>query len=100
MPEHRQVEHGTPATRREPRESKARNPSSHIGHALEQIGKAVVALEPGCEVGAEELIAFCKERVAGYKCPRSVDFVGELPKSTVGKILRREVRSRYSEGRS
>jgi acyl-CoA synthetase (AMP-forming)/AMP-acid ligase II len=58
--------------------------------------KAVVALEPGREVSAEELIAFCKERIAGYKCPRSVDFVDELPKSTVGKILRREIRSRYS----
>jgi long-chain acyl-CoA synthetase len=58
--------------------------------------KAVVALEPGCEVTAEELIAFCKEQIAGYKCPRSVDFVTELPKSTVGKILRREVRNSYS----
>ena len=62
--------------------------------------KAVVAVEPGREVTAEELIAFCKERIAGYKCPRSVDFVDELPKSTVGKILRREVRNRYSEGTS
>ena len=59
--------------------------------------KAVVALEPGGEVTAEELIAFCKKHIAGYKCPRSVDFVDELPKSTVGKILRREVRNRYSE---
>jgi acyl-CoA synthetase (AMP-forming)/AMP-acid ligase II len=62
--------------------------------------KAVVALEPGREITAEELIAFCKERIAGYKCPRSVDFVEELPKTTVGKILRREVRNRYSPGES
>ncbi|MCP3975824.1 MAG: AMP-binding protein [bacterium] len=62
--------------------------------------KAVVALEPGYEVTVEELIAFCKERLAGYKCPRSIDFVDELPKSTVGKILRREVRNRYSANES
>ncbi|MHC4448138.1 MAG: long-chain-fatty-acid--CoA ligase [Planctomycetota bacterium] len=62
--------------------------------------KAVVALEPDREVTAEELITFCKGRIAGYKCPRSVDFVDELPKSTVGKILRREVRNRYSGSES
>jgi len=45
--------------------------------------------------GAQELIGFCRERIAGYKCPKSVDFVDELPKSTVGKILRREVKDRY-----
>ncbi len=59
--------------------------------------KAVVAPEPGRGVTAEELIAFCKERLAGYKCPRSIDFVDELPKSTVGKILRREVKRRYCD---
>jgi long-chain acyl-CoA synthetase len=57
--------------------------------------KAVVALKPGREALAEELIGFCRERIAGYKCPKSVDFVAELPKSTVGKILRREVKERY-----
>jgi acyl-CoA synthetase (AMP-forming)/AMP-acid ligase II len=59
--------------------------------------KAVVALEPGQAVSAEELIAFCKERIAGYKCPRSIDFAPELPKSTVGKILRKDVKKWYSE---
>ena len=59
--------------------------------------KAVVALKPGREALAEELIAFCRQRIAGYKCPKSVDFVAELPKSTVGKILRREVKKKYSD---
>jgi acyl-CoA synthetase (AMP-forming)/AMP-acid ligase II len=59
--------------------------------------KAVVALEPGQTASAEELIAFCKERIAGYKRPRSIDFVDELPKSTVGKILRKDVKKWYSE---
>ena len=50
--------------------------------------KAVVALQPGRQVAAEELMEFCKQRIAGYKCPRGpIDFVDELPKSTVGKIL-------------
>jgi acyl-CoA synthetase (AMP-forming)/AMP-acid ligase II len=57
----------------------------------------VVALEPGRVSSADELIAFCRERIAAYKCPRSIDFVAELPKSTVGKILRREVKKWYLE---
>jgi acyl-CoA synthetase (AMP-forming)/AMP-acid ligase II len=59
--------------------------------------KAVVALSPSREASAQELIAFCRQRIAGYKCPKSVDFVAELPKSTVGKILRREVKKKYSD---
>jgi acyl-CoA synthetase (AMP-forming)/AMP-acid ligase II len=59
--------------------------------------KAVVALEPGRLASAGELIAFARERIAAYKCPRSIDFVDELPKSTVGKILRREVKKKYSD---
>ena len=55
------------------------------------------ALQPNHEVSAEELIEFCKERIASYKCPKTIDFVQELPKSTVGKILRREVKKWYSE---
>jgi acyl-CoA synthetase (AMP-forming)/AMP-acid ligase II len=59
--------------------------------------KAVVALEPGRTASADELIAFCRERIAAYKCPRSIDFLDELPKSTVGKILRKDVKKWYSE---
>lgn len=54
--------------------------------------KAFVSLKAGAEVTSEELIAFCKERMAAYKYPRAVDFVDELPKTTTGKILRRELR--------
>jgi len=38
------------------------------------------------------LLSHCREHLAGYKCPRDVEFRGELPKSNVGKILRRELR--------
>ncbi|MEY4372399.1 MAG: hypothetical protein RL219_1168, partial [Actinomycetota bacterium] len=42
----------------------------------------------------EEIIAFCKERMAAYKYPRQVEIVDELPKTTTGKILRRELRDK------
>ena len=41
---------------------------------------------------AEEVLAHCREHLTGYKCPRDVEFRSELPKSNVGKILRRELR--------
>ena len=41
---------------------------------------------------AEALLAHCREQLTGYKCPRDVEFRAELPKSNVGKILRRELR--------
>lgn len=42
---------------------------------------------------AEALIAFCRERLARYKCPKQVRFLPSLPKSPVGKILRKELRA-------
>ncbi len=53
----------------------------------------VVRTDPALE--ASTLLAFCREQLTGYKMPRSVVFVDELPKSNVGKILRRIVRERY-----
>ena len=47
-----------------------------------------------------ELIAFCKEQLAGFKCPRSVDFAAELPRHPTGKLYKRLLRDRYWEGRS
>ena len=60
--------------------------------------KAVVVTEGGAEVPAEDIIAFAKERIAGYKVPKSVDFIAELPRNPSGKILRRELRDPYWEG--
>ncbi len=54
--------------------------------------KAFVSLKPGAVVTHDELIAFCKERMAAYKYPRRIEFVDELPKTASGKILRRELR--------
>lgn len=61
--------------------------------------KAVVVLKPGATTTADEIIAFVGERLAGYKKPKSVDFVAELPKSAYGKVLKRELRNRYWAGR-
>ena len=56
--------------------------------------KAYVSLKPGASVTPEEVIAWSKERMAAYKYPRYVEVVDELPKTTTGKILRRELRAR------
>ena len=61
--------------------------------------KAVVSLVPRQSATEEELIAFCKDNIASYKKPKSVDFVDELPKNNYGKILKRELRAKYWDGR-
>jgi fatty-acyl-CoA synthase len=64
--------------------------------------KAVVVLRPGTDGGAEleqALIAHCRGKIAGYKVPKSVDFVHALPRNPSGKVLRRELRAPYWEGR-
>jgi long-chain acyl-CoA synthetase len=55
---------------------------------------AFVALKPGASVEAAALIGFCQARLARYKCPQQVRFVDALPKSPIGKILRKELRAR------
>ncbi|MGB0342947.1 MAG: fatty acid--CoA ligase [Parvibaculales bacterium] len=60
--------------------------------------KACVVPAPGASLSAEEIIAFARERIAGYKLPKSVDFVEALPRNPSGKILRRELRDPYWEG--
>ncbi|HQT61547.1 MAG TPA: AMP-binding protein [Acidiphilium sp.] len=54
--------------------------------------KAVISLRPGTQVTQEEIVAFCKERMAAYKYPRLVEIIDDLPKTVTGKILRRELR--------
>jgi long-chain acyl-CoA synthetase len=61
--------------------------------------KAVVALKPGATPDADDIIAFARTRIAGFKAPKSVDFIDALPRNASGKILRRELRAPYWEGR-
>ena len=56
---------------------------------------AVVELRPGASATADELIAFCGERLADYKRPRSVEFVNELPRNPAGKLLKNRIREPY-----
>ena len=64
--------------------------------------KAVLELSadatPGPEL-VEEILAFCRERLAGFKIPRSVDFTPELPRDPNGKLYKRKLRDPYWEGR-
>ena len=64
-----------------------------------EVVKAFVVLkdEYRGKIGAEEISVFCKERIASYKAPRIVEFQESLPKTSVGKILRRELRGRLTE---
>jgi acyl-CoA synthetase (AMP-forming)/AMP-acid ligase II len=62
---------------------------------------AIVILRDGQQVTASDLIAHCHTLIAGYKCPRSIEFRTEpLPLSGVGKVLKRELRKPYWEGRN
>ncbi len=60
--------------------------------------KAVVVLREGDSVTAEEIMEFCRGRLAGYKRPRSVDFVAALPRNASGKILKKDLREKYWAG--
>ncbi len=60
--------------------------------------KAVVVLDDFAT--AEQLIGWCRERLAHYKCPRTVDIVDEMPRNPTGKILKKDLRKPYWEGRA
>jgi acyl-CoA synthetase (AMP-forming)/AMP-acid ligase II len=65
-----------------------------------EVPHAFVSLHEGKTVTPEELIAFCRERLSGYKCPRAIDILNDLPKNPLGKILKTELRSRFWAGRN
>ncbi|MHB1787286.1 MAG: acyl-CoA synthetase [Acidimicrobiales bacterium] len=71
----------------------------------EDFGEQVKAIiEPAAEVAptqdlADELVAFLRDRVAGYKVPRSVDFIAEMPRDPSGKLYKRKLRDPYWEGK-
>ena len=75
-----------------------------IGVPNEDFGEEVKAVVQPVDMGAagpdleRQLLAFCKEQLADYKCPRSVDFAEELPRHPTGKLYKRLLRDRYWEG--
>ncbi|MGN6131790.1 MAG: AMP-binding enzyme [Nocardioidaceae bacterium] len=64
-----------------------------------EVVKAVVSLRPGADASETELIGWCRERLAHFKCPRSVDVLEALPRNPTGKILKRSLREPYWSGR-
>lgn len=61
--------------------------------------KAIVVLKDGAEADPDAIIAHARARIAGFKCPKSIDFIAELPRNPSGKILRRELREPFWAGR-
>ncbi|HEU4926205.1 MAG TPA: long-chain-fatty-acid--CoA ligase [Vicinamibacterales bacterium] len=60
-----------------------------------EVPKALIVRKPGADVSEPDLVAFCRARLAHYKCPQSVEFLDSFPKTGTGKILKRELRKVY-----
>ena len=69
-------------------------PDERWGEAV----KAIVVSTPDAKATPEDIIAFCREHLAGFKLPKSVDFADVLPRNPSGKLLKRELREPYWEG--
>ncbi len=59
-----------------------------------EVVKAFIVLKPGASMTEKELVDYCSEKLAKYKVPRHVEFVSELPKTLIGKVIKRELRDR------
>jgi acyl-CoA synthetase (AMP-forming)/AMP-acid ligase II len=64
-----------------------------------EVPKAVVVLKPGAMLDPHDLVGWARERLAAYKVPKTADIVAELPRNPTGKVLKRELRKPYWEGR-
>jgi fatty-acyl-CoA synthase len=63
-----------------------------------EVPKAIVVLKPGEALTVEDLVAYCRTRLPGFKIPKSVEFYDSLPKGGTGKILKKELREKYWQG--
>jgi acyl-CoA synthetase (AMP-forming)/AMP-acid ligase II len=69
-------------------------PDERWGEAI----KAIIVLKPGRQATEAEILAYARDRIAGYKLPKSIDFVDALPRTPSGKILKRELRETCWQG--
>lgn len=72
-------------------------PDQEMGEAVKAVVQAADPARADADL-ARELVAYCRDRLAAYKCPRSVDFVEELPRDPNGKLYKRRLRERYWAG--
>jgi long-chain acyl-CoA synthetase len=72
-------------------------PNEDLGEEVKAVVQLASGIEPGPELEAE-LIAFCREHLARFKCPRTIDFEDELPRLPTGKLYKRLLRDRYWAG--
>ncbi|TAL33166.1 MAG: long-chain-fatty-acid--CoA ligase [Spirochaetes bacterium] len=64
-----------------------------------EIVQAVVVLKPGAKATEEEIMEHCKKTLAGYKCPKAVAFWESIPKTIIGKIIKKDIKAKFWEGR-
>lgn len=74
-------------------------PNDEFGEEVKAVVQPVDGVAPGPDLEAE-LIAYCRAHLAGYKCPRTVEFEPELPRDPNGKLYKRRIRERYWQGRA
>jgi acyl-CoA synthetase (AMP-forming)/AMP-acid ligase II len=60
-----------------------------------EVGKAIVVPKPGVEFDGDALLAFARQHLAGFKVPKSVTVVAELPRNATGKVLKRQLREPF-----
>jgi acyl-CoA synthetase (AMP-forming)/AMP-acid ligase II len=65
-----------------------------------EVPMALVVRKADVSVTEDEIVAFAKERLAGFKCPKSVSWIDALPRNPSGKILKKDLRAPYWEGRT
>ena len=70
-------------------------PDDRWGEAV----KAVCVPKPGVEIDADDVISWAREKIAGFKVPKSIDIIEALPRNASGKILRKDLRAPYWAGR-
>lgn len=74
-------------------------PNDEFGEEVKAVVQPIDGVTPGPDLEAE-LIEYCRAHLAGYKCPRSIEFDPELPRDPNGKLYKRRIRERYWQGRS
>jgi len=72
-------------------------PDPEMGEAVKGVVQLVDAAEGGPQMEAT-LLSYCREHLSGYKCPRTIDFVDQLPRDPNGKLYKRHLRERFWEG--